>query len=396
MTARFALVLILGLDAVLLLFEASSLSLTYHGATLLYGDDPGVLARIINASVALFGPSDLALRLPMIVLNLLSAILLYRVSAPYAKHPAERVWLVVLFLLLPGVISASLLVDSAALVIFGLFLYLDFKQRYGHKADFLLPLLLGCDTAFMVLFLGLFVDAVRRRKYAFAGLYALLAAAALWRYGFNTGGLPQNQLLDTLGLYAAVLSPVIFLYLVYVLYRRVVMAQIDLNWSIAATALLLSLLLAFRQRIEIEQFAPYLMAALPLAMQTFYHAYRVRLRQFRKRYRLLFIVAVGTLALNAGAVLFNKAAYLVVSEPERFFAYRAHVAKELADALQAGGVECAAFPDDPKMQLRLRFYGIESCRKYRIEKQSNPQDSNVTIRYYGVEVASFHVTKMPN
>lgn len=394
MTPRWVLFLLLGGDAAILLYEAASLSLTYHGAELIYTDAPGAMTYILRASLALLGPSDLALRLPMIVMNMLSAVLLYVMAKPYIRRERERLWLVAFFLLLPGVISSSLLVDGAALVTLGLFIFIFLRRRYGEIAEIMLPLLLWADPAFLLLPVGLGVHAYKQRRFAMLPLYAVLGVLALWIHGFDTGGLPQSRFLDTLGLYAAIFSPVIFLYLFYTLYRRYIASQTDLLWDISTTALLVSLLLSFRQRVEIEQFAPFFMVALPLGMQTFYHSYRVRLRPFRRRYRILFALALGTLFINAAAVFFNKTAYLFLEHPEHYFAYRAHIAKELAAGLNAHGVTCAQMQNRPRMQLRLRFYGIGECADYRISEQTMPDANNVTIRYYGVPVATFYVTKI--
>lgn len=395
MTARLALILLLGVNAAVLLYEASDLSLTYHGAELIYADTPILLAKIIRFSIEILGANDVALRLPMILMNSLSALLLYLIARPYARHDRERVWLVAIFVMLPGIISSSLLVDSAALVTLGLFLYLFARQRFGYYADLLLPLFAICDASFMFLFAGLAIQAVDEKRYRFLPLYLGLFILCLWYYGFNTGGLPENQFLDTLGLYAAVLSPVIFIYMFYTLYRRVITSQKDTLWYVSSTALVFSLLLSFRQRIEIEHFAPYLIAGLPLGMQTFYHSYRVRLRPFRKRYRVLFILMILTLVLNAGAVFFNKAAYLFLEEPSHYFAYRAHIAKELAEALHDRGVTCATFEGDARMQMRMRFYGIKKCAETVVVPGGIQDAKNVTIRYYNKEVATFGVTKVP-
>ncbi len=393
MTPRLALFLILGIDAAVLFYEASSLSLTYHGATLLYGDMPTVMTRIIRFFVSVFGHNDIALRFPMIVMNLLSALLLYVLAGPYAKNDRERVWLVAVFLLLPGIISASLLVDSAALVTLALLAYACARRRWGHWADLLLPLYLFADPAFLVLYAGTFLYALHRRAWPFAGGYALMFGVSLWYFGFDTGGLPESQFLDTLGLFAAVMSPIVFVYLVYVLYRRWVTKQTDLLWYLSATALVLALLLSFRQRIEIERFAPYLMLALPLGMQTFYHSYRVRLRPFRKRYRILFTLAVATLVLNAFAVFFNKAAYPFLDEPSHYFAYRAHIARELAEALREKGISCV--DTESRMQLRLRFYGIGRCDGVVLKPAGDESRADVTIRYYNTPVARYSVTRIP-
>ncbi len=394
MRAGTALFLLLTIDAVLLLFFASSLSLTYHGAKLLYAEDPTVMTRMIRGSLALFGQNDVALRLPMIFMNLLSALLLYGIAKPYAKRDRERLWLVAIFLMLPGMISASLLVDSAALTVLGVFGYLYAYQRFGHRSDLLLPLLLWLSSSFTLLFFGLAVQAARVKNWRFFGLYGLLFSIALWRYGFNTGGLPENRFLDTIGLYAAVLSPFVFIYMVYVLYRRYVTKRTDIIWSIAASVFLLSIALSFRQRIGIEVFAPYLMAALPLGMQTFYRSYRIRLRPFRKRYRFLFTLAVVFLVINATAVFLNKAAYPYLKEPTHYFAYKAHVAKELAEALKAQGLRCVEL-DDERMQLRLRFYGVERCAEAFVGTRAVANATTVTIRYFGAPVAIYYVTKIP-
>ena len=179
MTPRLALILLLGIDAAVLLSEASSLSLTYHGAKLLYEFEPSKMTRVIQASIALLGQNDIALRLPMIVMNLMSALLLYALSGHYAKHERERVWLVGIFLLLPGIISSSLLVDSAALITLGLFFYLFLQQHYGRRADVMLPLLAWTDAAFMFLFFGLAIYAYKERAYRFAVAYVLLLMVTL-------------------------------------------------------------------------------------------------------------------------------------------------------------------------------------------------------------------------
>jgi len=127
MTPRLALFLILGIDAAVLLYEASDLSLTYHGAQILYGAEVTSMQWLIRLSLSFFGQTDMALRLPMVVMNLLSAVLLYRIAEPYAKNERERVWLVLVFVLLPGIISASLLVDSAALVTLALAFGLELR-----------------------------------------------------------------------------------------------------------------------------------------------------------------------------------------------------------------------------------------------------------------------------
>ena len=101
----------------------------------------------------------------------------------------------------------------------------------------------------------------------------------------------------------------------------------DLVWMIASSMFIISLLLSFRQKVNIQDFAPYLMVALPLAAQTFFHTYRVRLPIFRRRYRLLFYSAFTLLVVNALAVFFNQWLYQWIKNPKDHFSYSMHVAK---------------------------------------------------------------------
>lgn len=79
MNHRYILFLILGVDAFILFSQTSSLSISYGESMILYGDF-SFLQLIIKTSIYFFGQNDFALRLPMIVMHLLSALLLYKVS----------------------------------------------------------------------------------------------------------------------------------------------------------------------------------------------------------------------------------------------------------------------------------------------------------------------------
>ncbi len=388
MSARQVLLAALFVNISILLLYASSLSITYHGAKIIY-EDSSATSYILRGFLALFGNNDMSVRAPLILMNTLSAIVLYLLSKEYAKSDRERVWLVVIFLLLPGVISSSLLVDGAALVTLTLLVYIYLYKIVGQKADLLLPFMLFAESGFLFLFAGMFIFVLSQKRYLYSLFYLLLVICSLYLYSFNTGGIPINQFLDTLGLYGALFSPIVFLYLVYTLYRRLVLGQVDMILIISSTAFVLSLVLSFRQRVEIEMFAPYLILALPLAMETFYRSYRIRLREFRGRYRMLFVVAISLLLANAAVVFLNKWAYRFVENPSSYFAYRTHVASELADELKRMSITCID-ANDEKMQLRLRFYEIQECERYSL----GDSGKRVTISYLKTSVADFYVSDL--
>jgi len=82
MNTRIILFLILGLDAFILIVQTSQLSISYYEASLLYGEF-SPLQQIIKSSLYFLGKNDFTLRLPMIIMHLSSALLLYKISNKY-------------------------------------------------------------------------------------------------------------------------------------------------------------------------------------------------------------------------------------------------------------------------------------------------------------------------
>ena len=393
MRERILLALILGVDALVLFYQVSTLSITANEASTLY-EGHSFIQYIINYSLLLFGQNDYALRTPMIIFHLLSAILLYGVSKSYVKRNSDRLWVVLVFVLLPGVISSALLVNSAGIVIFTLFLLLYLYQKKSSLIPLFLILLIGIDGAYALLYLAIFVYAFKKNNVFYMLLSIILLAGMFYFYTFDTTGKPSGHFLDVLGLYATIFSPVIFIYIVYTLYRKMISKEYDILLYIGGVVFVVSMVLSFRQNIQIESFAPYLMLLLPLTAQTFFSSYRVRLRQFRGRYRILLSMGFATLAFHFLLLLFNPFLYLVLEDPKRNFAYKAHIVKELAGELHTNNINCVSAESD-NLQLRLRFYGITECETHVLYEVPKDIDSDVTISYVGRKVASFNVTKSP-
>ncbi|QOP46142.1 hypothetical protein [Sulfurimonas paralvinellae] len=396
MKYKIILFLILGIDALVLFFEATHISISSSGASILYGEF-SFLQLLVKSSLALFGHNDFGLRFVFIIMHLMSAVLIYLISGRYLKEERNRLWLLLTFVLLPGVVSSALMVNHAGLIIFGLLLYLYLEPKGSKFFIYLLLFVYALvDVGFVYLFLGLALYSLFHNKKKEFTYNVFLFFLSSYLYGFDIHGFPRGHFLDTIGVYSAIFTPVIFIYLFYVLYRRYLADKRDKLWYIAATALLFSLLLSFRQKVNIEHFAPYLIVALPLAGQTFASSYKVRLKEHRRGYRAIFILAFILLILNTLVVFFNKELYLVLDNPKKNFAYNVNVAKELAADLQANGINCVS--TDKKMQQRLRFYGIKKCTKNILKEQplKSQVDSNVTIRYKNKILYKANVTKLNN
>jgi len=396
MTYRYILFLIIGIDALVLFFETSHLSISPDEAALLYGDF-SLLQLLTQLSLYFLGYNDIALRFIMIFFHSMSAILIFLISKRYITSHRNRLWLVLVFILLPGVVSSAIVLDNAGMVIFGLLLFVYFSEKINQTyLNILLLTYSIIDIGFAYLFLGLSVYYIlHKKKILFVYMMALYFLTS-YLYGFDIAGAPSGYFLDTIGIYSAIFTPIIFIYLFYALYRRYLMSQVDMLWYLASTVLILSLVLSFRQRIALENFAPYLIIALPLAAQTFISSYRVRLKLYRTRYRLAFVISFIFLILNTLSVFFNKELYIFIDNPKNHFAYEMHIAKDLANNLANKNINCIKTND--RMQNSLKFYGIAECKENILEeidlKVNKPSD--VTISYKNTTLYKANVTKINN
>jgi hypothetical protein len=330
-------------------------------------------------------------------MHIASALLLYKISQNYLKLQRNRLWLLLFFILLPGIISSAIIVNRAGLMIFGLllfvYIYQNFALKYSYIVLFALMLL---DGNFLFLFVALAIFSLYTKNRNFLVLNIFLFAASLFLYGIDTHGSPKGYFLDSIGLYAAIFTPIVFVYMVYALYRKFLTRDIDILWFMATVTFIISLALSFRQRVGIEYFAPYLVLALPLMAQVFEHSYRVRLSIFRKRYKFIFIISLIFLVANSALVFFNKYLYLFIEEPKKHFSYKMHIAKELSTALKKEGIHC--IKSDSKMSKRLQFYGVTKCNTYKLDEKKLSDETlvNVTIGYRNKTIYFANVTKGNN
>ena len=398
MKTKIILSLLLGIDVLILLYQSTQLSISASEAKILYGNI-SFLQLATQFWLHIFENKDIGLRIFMIILHIIDALLLYKISKHYVKQERNRIWLIIVFLLLPGSLSSALIVSHASIIIFGLFLYIYLSFKTTTRNLYLLLLVyLVIEPGFSYLFLGLSIyNIFYKRK--MATLYTLsLYFISIAMYGFVAHGAPSGHFLDTLGVYSAIYSPIVFVYLFYTLYRQFLIKKLDQIWFIATTAFIISIILSFRQRINLEYFAPYLMIVLPLAAQTFIRSYRVRLKVHRKRYKFLFITAFIFLFINALVVFFHKELYLILENPKKHFAYNVDIAAPLAMQLKQNNIDCITVANDKDMQLRLQFYNIEKCDKFILREIpiTEEKDTNVTIRYKNKILYKADVTKLNN
>jgi len=384
--------LFLGINFLILVAQIQGLSISFYEANILYGDS-SLLKSFSTFFLNIFGTNDYALRIPMILIHLIATTLLYLISNYYVSRPNDKLWIVFIYLLLPGITSSALLVNIAGLKIVTLFAFVYMYLRFNHWSLIILPFFMMLDATAIFLYFSIALFGISRKQWLMGSVSFGLLVSSILFFGMDLGGRPEGRFLDALGIYSAIFSPVVFMYLFYVLYRRYMTHERDLIWMIASSMFVISLLLSFRQKVNIQDFAPYLMVALPLAAQTFFHTYRVRLPIFRRRYRLLFYSAFALLMMNALAVFFNQWLYQWIKEPKDHFSYSMHVAKELAHTLKENQISCVN-ADDKKMQLRLHFYGIKECKETHLSEEIDKKGKKVTISYIDVPIYTAYVTKV--
>jgi hypothetical protein len=386
----FAIVLI---DLCFILLGIDDISISYKEAVVLYQSN-SFLHHLVSSSIYIFGENDYALRTPMILLHILSIALLYKISEQYMKEPRDRLYSVVIFILLPGVASSSLVVTSASLSIFFTLLFLYLFQNGFKKVYYpLLPLLLLVDNSFFILFLALFGYGIYKQDRDLYILNAILFVISLYLFGFTAGGRPRTYFLDTLAMYAIILSPMLFLYYFYTMYRILFKQKKTLLWFISFSALVISLLLSFRERISIVDFAPFIVISTPLVVANFLSSFRVRLPKHQLPYKVGLIVTTVFLTFNFLFTYFNKYLYLYDNE-HKHFARKYHIAKELANKLHTLGINSINC-ESKEMALRLRFYNINSGNDYYLS-EIKPQVfyKKVTISYKSKNLKSYYVTKL--
>ena len=378
----------------ILLFKASySLSISYKEALNVFVNN-SVLSLITNTSIYILGQNDIALRLPFILFYIFSVILMYKITENYFRYEKDRYISIVIFMILPGVLSASLLVNSAIVVIFFTLLYIYYYKKYNEHSYFLLLLFLFIDNSFAILYLALFFYSLKDKNNKLLYFSLVLFFVSMYIYGFSTSGKPRGFLVDTFAIYATVFSPFLFLYFLYTIYRVGIKEDRTLIWYISTTALISSLIFSFRQRIYIEDFAPYVVIFLPFMLKTFFHAYRVRLREFRTNYNILAGLVVLMLSINVILTFINKPLYLILPNSTKHFVYQYHFIKELAEELSKRDIKSIT-TDNEELALRLKFYNIDKGDDYFLTlKNYDYPSERISIKYYGKELFVAYLIKL--
>ncbi|HEG0607805.1 TPA: glycosyltransferase family 39 protein [Campylobacter coli] len=385
------IILLLAFDLLALLYGISTLSISTDEAKIYFTDekkflflDHGLLYYLTHFGTFIFGQNDFGLRIPILFFHFLSCILLYILALKYTKTHFDSFLSLLLFVLLPGTVASALLVNEASIVIF-LTLAILCAYEYEKKWIFypLLILTLFVDKSFNILFLTFFFFGIYKRNSFLLTLALVLFGLSISFYGFDTGGRPRGYFLDTLGIFAACFSPLVFIYFFYVVYRLTFKEQKSLLWFLMSVTFIFCSLLSLRQKLYLEDFLPFCVICTPLLIKTLMASYRVRLPQFRLRYKIFIECSIIFLLFCYFIIIGNQILYYFVSDPKYNFANNYHLAKELSKELKKQ--EIFELRVGPSLQPRLKFYGIKDSNTFYLKSIKNKEQidenqKNITIK----------------
>jgi len=346
--------------AIAVLYLAVITPISPHEAKILYTsqDIVGTLMRWGES----LGSGFIGLRTFFLFFGFLTIGLFYALSRRHFNKEEDVYLSTLIFMLLPGILTATTLVNVAILVLPLVLLFVLLHEK-GHYL-LLPPLMLALffiHEASIIFFAAVLLYAVIHKeiKLTIFSLAFLLAFVYLAK-GIEIGGRPSGHFVEIFGLYATIFSPLLFLYFFYAMYRILLREKKTLIWYISFTALAFSLLLSIRQRVYITDFAPYVMIAIVLMLDVFNHTIGVRLPQFQKRYKRGFIVVMSFLALSVFLIVGHKFLFLLLDDPKTHFAHRIYKPYLLAKELKSKGIECYDGAHG-RERYQLRYYDIIPC-----------------------------------
>jgi hypothetical protein len=400
---RVVLYLTITFNILAIFYTSQTLSISYKEIELLQSDT--FYAYIINLFLDYFGKSDTTLRAIPLILYLISFYLFYEISKIYTKNSFDRYLSSAIFLMLPAVISSGLILNQATFTLFLTLLFIYIYNKNENLGYIFLPFLLLIDNSFMLLILSIilyifFEKPLSNKNRYLIGSLILLDMVAYYFYSFEHFGKPMGHFIDIFAIYSALFSPMLFLYLFYLLYRGIFRESSNtLLWHIASTSFFISLIFSFRQKIYIEDFAPFIIVFIPTLVTSFMFSLRTRLPIYRRNLKNLLYFSLAILVLSSLSIYFNKVGYLFIDRDfSRHFAYKNHTISELAHFLHQKGinsVDVKNIKNSKEFLARLDFYGINRGDKYLISnKITQNYIYKIPIIYCNKSIITYYVSKI--
>jgi len=328
------------LYAISVFYLAMTTPISPHEAKILYTSQDliGTLMRWGESLVS----GVIGLRLFFLISGFITVWLFYELSYRYFSEERDAFLSTFIFMFLPGILTATTLVNVAIIVLPLVLLFVLFYEKgYFKILSLIMLILFFIHEASIIFFVAVLLYALANKdKKLMITAFTFLLAFIYLAKGIEIGGRPSGHFAEVFGLYATVFSPLLFLYFFYTMYRILLREKKTLLWYISFTALAFSLLLSIRQRVYITDFAPYVLISIVLMLDIFNHSIRVRLPEFKKYYRWGFNAIIIFLFLSVLVIVFHKTLFFISNNQNKHFAHRIYNPYLLAKSLKEQGFTC--------------------------------------------------------
>ena len=350
-----------------IIYLASTIPIGGHEASVYYTNNH-LLYFLTHFFDDAFGNS-LNFRLPFVFFGFLNIFLFLIMSRLYFEKQEESYLATTIYLLLPGIITSTVLVNISVIVIsLVLFFVIFYEKKYIWGQAVVMLLLLLVHDASIIFFIALAIFSIFKREYKLFFIPLILAVISILYFnGLDIGGRPKGEFPQLFGLYMVLFSPLVFFYFFYALYRIWVREQKDILWYISFTAFIFSILLSLRQQVDMSDFAPYVIVSVVLMLVTYHKTLYVRLPQYQGTYFLGFKVMLASLVLSAMIIIFHQLFFYLIEDKSKHFAYAFYEPYWQVAELEEIGQNCYTVGSE-KVQYQLKYYGIESCEEENVPK----------------------------
>jgi len=343
-----------------------------------------ILNNILNVSIYLFGKNDFAIRIPGIIMGFLSTLLFYKLTFFYLKKEKDRFFSAFIFMLIPGMIISSLVINKSIYIIFSVLLFAYLYKSLKVLSYFLLFFFIFLDKSYISLYFALVFYALYKRDNFLLVLSLIFLALNANYFNYAIKGKPKGYFLDIFGTYFLIFSPFVFLYFLYSIYKGVLDKKKDIVFFIAFFAFIISTILSFRQRIKIDDYAPFTLIFIIYMVKYFLNSFRVRLPKFRTMYKFIFGFLFGSLILFDLVLFFNS------YTPAKNLTNSYYFIKPLVKILKEHKINYIK-SNNKYLQTALNFYGINSGDKYILIYKKNKK---VSIFHKNRKLLEIDVSKL--
>lgn len=315
------------------------------------------IARFLHRGI----PGPVGVRLFPYLLGIINAYLYWRIVRNYFARRDDARFAFVIYLLLPGVIASGVLLNEATYALTTVLLFfLAYRGNNLLLQIVALLLLLPSPTATFSFYgmLALYGYRKEKSRLMWLALFFFLLSLGVGNYDFR--GRPQGHFLELMGVYAALFSPLFFVYYFYSLYRVSLEGPRDIHWTVASGALVISIFLSVRQQVLIVDFSPYLLAGAMIPVAVYLRSLRVRIRRFQRTYRLAGGVVIFSMVLSALLLFLHRPLYEILGKPRHFFVAPLYQNRAEIDRLLQEGASCHP-PVGKREEPVYRFYDLPPC-----------------------------------